>query len=788
MERCPYCYSLKNIWTDDPLLTLNGSKYIWTAENVLKYEKNLESRTNKGLTFIKRQHILELQAIRKETEESLGLSPTEFSNIEDKEKIFRVHKKYIQELRNSTEQILNALGMEKNQYFNCNEEGIEIEKYGINEARQTQVDWTDVDLENYKGLIKNTHIEDLRRPFLGAKILCLDPVTQCMVDQAPEQTTGMTTVEQPGFGSPNEVIKDYTLLNDAFYEWNEGNGYFYDAPYECRFNMVLVGEKVYYLKYRSANDSSDTIDTHGIPFEFEDFDIKDFRKTYIHGEVAVLTKTLPPPLPETDFELYLTEYSYVRMGVSPTLKIDEAPASFPMYIAKYSVPQTRVLGVSAGQVKQTYNITSKLDWNKIKDYINDYNLFILVSNTQWIKVDNFTNSDKNSPHYTFIGGTVTFGDGKKGKIPPVGAYISVKLKFPLAVRIKLKFEGMNEGAEDKTKSYYNLCANNTLKVVYAIKDKYPNWIAPLQFGDIKTTFSGNNQILTLWTGDEHINGTPFHITSIDVKSGKPISAQVEGDFLINNYLGPNKDLLLDMKYLIHAHTDAPISSSESHSSPESPDLIPSSIVSQNNFTLTFPTSWGKVDEDGPHLYDIVSKFDLNVIYPGQKEYGHDLINFPYFYRSDYSFKEQTYYSDPPGYHLDFQNWGHWSCRIKLNAKNFDSNIFHPKLYLVSAQLRGRVYDIPEEMKEVDILTQSINFMRMLYFVNWLGETAMWRIPQISRTNDELIFYDEGSDPISAPPNASATFRVVVCTEEEKDWFSQVLDLSIPTEYTFTVSC
>jgi hypothetical protein len=127
---------------------------VLSPEDFEKAREDIKKRNDKGLTFIKRQHILELQADRKSMEETLGLPLTEFSNLEDKKKKFRIHKKHISQLRLSTEQILTALGIDKTQYFNYIETGEEIEKYDKNNQRILQSDWTDVDWENIKVTLK----------------------------------------------------------------------------------------------------------------------------------------------------------------------------------------------------------------------------------------------------------------------------------------------------------------------------------------------------------------------------------------------------------------------------------------------------------------------------------------------------------------------------------------------------------------------------------------------------------------------------------------------------------
>ena len=112
-------------WSDDPMLTdkgLSGKEYI-------------------GQTRPRKVHIEELQDDRTQLEEDLGITPaTDFSIIDNHG--FHIRKTHITELRESTEKILNAVGVTLEDYFKLGPDGSEIAP-GPNDIVKT--DWTDVD-------------------------------------------------------------------------------------------------------------------------------------------------------------------------------------------------------------------------------------------------------------------------------------------------------------------------------------------------------------------------------------------------------------------------------------------------------------------------------------------------------------------------------------------------------------------------------------------------------------------------------------------------------------------
>jgi hypothetical protein len=169
--RCPKCFSklidpTTNLptWTDGPINTLTGAKKEFDeTTGLLKPVTNIDKRLYKGLFKIKSVVIAELQEDRLALEIEVGVpeaNRTVFSPAEDAANGYWVPNiKHIKELRESTEKILAATDLTKEDYLNYDEDFVE---------RQTphQLDWIDPVLDGWVGQIKDVHVEDLRKPNL----------------------------------------------------------------------------------------------------------------------------------------------------------------------------------------------------------------------------------------------------------------------------------------------------------------------------------------------------------------------------------------------------------------------------------------------------------------------------------------------------------------------------------------------------------------------------------------------------------------------------------------------
>lgn len=173
-------------WTDDPLFTRTG----------------LSGTAYKGISRIRKPHILEIQEVINLQEEELGLPITVFSDITEDTHISRRH---IIELREAIEKILNVGGITLEEYFKFDADGAEVVQnprlvaYG---ATNPQTEWVDVNRgEAYvdkdgnskisfllpdastqdsptlpsKTRIRAIHIEDIRHPLQGSDSLFVAP-------------------------------------------------------------------------------------------------------------------------------------------------------------------------------------------------------------------------------------------------------------------------------------------------------------------------------------------------------------------------------------------------------------------------------------------------------------------------------------------------------------------------------------------------------------------------------------------------------------------------------------
>lgn len=141
-NKCPICGRVLETFTNDPLLC----------------NPSLSTDEYKGFNSITITQIKELQDERKSLEDDCLAEgdKTEFSSIDSScpEKCV-CFCKYILELRESTEKLLDNVGTSKHDYFSFDED--------LDPLPLAKEDWTDPELEPDKFQIKAIHIEDLRR-------------------------------------------------------------------------------------------------------------------------------------------------------------------------------------------------------------------------------------------------------------------------------------------------------------------------------------------------------------------------------------------------------------------------------------------------------------------------------------------------------------------------------------------------------------------------------------------------------------------------------------------------
>jgi hypothetical protein len=204
-DKCPICFSDIGtpspndfIWTDDPIFSTPAPSIInniTDPPSLITYEQYL------GFTRIKAQHIKELQDNRRQIETDLGLTHTVFSPI-DTDNFFQNMETYVYELRTSTENILSAIGMTKEEYFNYDKDGNDMR------PGNHQLDWTDIpfpvyNLRQYQS--KSAHIEDLRH-FI--QLLWLEKYTV-----TPEQTF-YETIQSILISEVPSILTNHPFIGD----------------------------------------------------------------------------------------------------------------------------------------------------------------------------------------------------------------------------------------------------------------------------------------------------------------------------------------------------------------------------------------------------------------------------------------------------------------------------------------------------------------------------------------------------------------------------------------------
>lgn len=143
--KCPICFS--------KVKDFDGSGEQTWDHDPIKTPKALAGRKNQGFQRIKSSDVTSIQDKRKEQEINAGVTPeTNISSINDTG-YFLIKSDHFEELRTSTESILLESDIEKDIYFNYDED--------LNFMDTHQEDWHDSTLEGNKR-IRALHIEDLR--------------------------------------------------------------------------------------------------------------------------------------------------------------------------------------------------------------------------------------------------------------------------------------------------------------------------------------------------------------------------------------------------------------------------------------------------------------------------------------------------------------------------------------------------------------------------------------------------------------------------------------------------
>lgn len=184
MSQCQICHSLSNYpvygYIEYNGIYLQRIDFTW-SDDPLKTPLGLAGEDYKGLVFVNPYHIYELQQARFMQERAVGVpynDRTQFSFLSPPyTSLIIPNKKHIEELRESTEKILNKLGFTLEQYFNY-EINVNYDRqyyigqyygtYKYGEKVEDKTEWEDIDRTTGKPSlpsvtnIRAIHIEELR--------------------------------------------------------------------------------------------------------------------------------------------------------------------------------------------------------------------------------------------------------------------------------------------------------------------------------------------------------------------------------------------------------------------------------------------------------------------------------------------------------------------------------------------------------------------------------------------------------------------------------------------------
>lgn len=213
-DRCNVCHSIIGTWIDDPIKTLVG----------------LAGEEFKGLTPIRCAHMIEIRNRINDTENSIGLTPTEW--IEEIAIATPIRYSHIIECRNAIENILGCTGLTSTeraeilkQYFNYDEEGTH---YGTEDREE----WIDLNLDTTTPT-RAIHMEDLRRPNI---IMSIRWEQSCWESW---DLTGIVPL-YPIMTTHDHPIKPLSLLKHRWAVWQDYQEYEIDEGPE-RFKKIATG-------------------------------------------------------------------------------------------------------------------------------------------------------------------------------------------------------------------------------------------------------------------------------------------------------------------------------------------------------------------------------------------------------------------------------------------------------------------------------------------------------------------------------------------------------------------
>jgi len=365
--RCPFCYNNYTIneegeiesssFEHDPILTKSGTKYTLESEdggvtwNWINHENDENFIPNfQGLERLQNNHIIEIQEEWNSVQQIYIVEAERIElDIVEEDIIDRFNKKHIRDLRNVVTKVLAKFAIGWAGFFN----------YAILKWMGTyQTNWHDPDLDNYKGRIKNVHIEDFRHHY---KVMGANPVPHPTLQEDIESDSNSTFVEG--------TVPPWYWSNST--TWPLDIGYNDDDPENPYYHWGLS----YHAQSGTIYDGTRIDTDHYIHSVTENF-----QNQYPEANFS-FSKSIPNLTPPSDIISYTKSseqerintkeyegsYGTITRGGINGYRIDyyQSP-DYPDYATDGTIVQT-----DYGDISE-YEIIVHLHWSLVDSYIDYY--------------------------------------------------------------------------------------------------------------------------------------------------------------------------------------------------------------------------------------------------------------------------------------------------------------------------------------------------------------------------------------------------------------------------------
>jgi len=415
-EDCPICFNKPGTYTDDPLKT--------------PYHP-IESL--RGAVAVRPRHIEEIRESINGIETGYGLPLTTWSTIDV------ISYRHINEMRYAIQRILPYAGITLREFLSRDENG------NVELLDSTGV-WLDGNPLDKHNVVRGMHIEELRR---SVSRLSFDTLF-CSVDG--ELNIGLAN--KSALTDSKQFFRGFVAIDDDLNYLIDNSWSFNIIQNNILHNFSITGfsaEPVYSYcpvsNLQLVNFKGYATDwdhwTYGVTFNprLPLINTEEYPEDYEGGSEGINHLTIDDTN-DDDYIMYTAEFFYSRMnwdykdygfqtrsfpGGYTDFEIfhDYDYTGCPNYIAKYTYPKNRVLGIGNGFSGQTFNLGNfGIQLPILQDCEKIY-----VDDTLWTRVNTFTEVGSADRNYTlnYTTGELKFGDGYRGMKPPVDSEIRVFL-------------------------------------------------------------------------------------------------------------------------------------------------------------------------------------------------------------------------------------------------------------------------------------------------------------------------------------------------------------------------